>query len=97
MTKKIIITMVLVGGIFVFTSLGVSADLDNPQEARFEFSERSDQTTDKDQLREEHRESNKQRNLEQRKQKLQLAVDNGCITQEEMDEKMQTRNYQKVK
>ncbi len=101
MTKKLIIGMMLLAGIVFLSAGSVFASEDaKPWESMLRFrggNELSAQDMEmskeefhayKNEIREQHRESR----MEERQARLMAAVERGCITEEELAERMQTRN-----
>ncbi len=100
MNKKIIIgTMLLAGIVFMSAGLVSASEGAKPWESMTKFrggGELSAQDTEmlkeefhayRDGIREEHRDSR----MEKRQERLMAAVERGCITEEELTERMQTR------
>ncbi len=100
MNKKIFIGMILLAGV-VFFSVGsvFASEETKPWESMTKFrggDELSAQDLEmpkeefhiyRDGIREEHRESR----MEKREERLMAAVERGCITEDEMEVRMQTR------
>jgi hypothetical protein len=100
MTKKIIVgTVLLAGVVFLSTGLVFASEDAKPWESMTKFrggDEVSAQDLEmtkeefhayRDEIKEEHRESR----MEKREERLQAAVDRGCITEDEMETRMQIR------
>jgi len=100
MTKKLIIGMILLAGIVFFSTGSVFASDDEKPWAsmtRFRGEDslsaqevemsRDDFHAYRDETREVHRQSR----LKERAERLEEAVKSGCITEDEMIERMQTR------
>ncbi len=100
MTKKLIIgTMLLAGVVFLSAGSVFASDEAKPWEGMTKFRggyELSAQEMEmakedfhayRDGIREEHRENR----MEQRQERLMEAVASGCITKDEMEDRMQTR------
>jgi len=101
MTKKLIIGITLLAGIVFFSAGSIFASEDaKPWESMIRFrggDEMSAQDSEmskeafhayRNEAREEHREVR----MQARQERLMAAVESGCITEEEMAARMQTRN-----
>jgi uncharacterized membrane protein len=100
MTKKLIIgTMILTGIVFLSAGSIFAYEGEKPWESMTKFrngKELSAQNMEmtkeefhnyRDEIKEDHRKNR----MEKREERLQAAVERGCITEEELAEKMQTR------
>ncbi len=100
MTKKLIIgTMILVGFVFLSGGLVFASEDVKPWESMIRFRgedklsaqdmevSKEEFHTYRDEIREEHRESR----MEKRQERLMASVEKGCITQDELEVKMQKR------
>ncbi len=100
MTKRLIVGMILLAGVAFLSTGSVFASEDaKPWESMTRFrGEDSFSAQELDMSKEdfhvyrnETREQHRQSRLEQREERLMVAVERGCITESEMLEKMQTR------
>ena len=100
MTKKLIIGIMLLGG-FVFLSTGLvfASEDEKPWESMKRFrGEDSFSAQDMEMSKEDFqayrdvtREQHRQSRLEEREERLMVAVERGCITEGELVSRMQTR------
>ncbi len=100
MTKKLIIgTMLLAGIVFLSTGTVFAFEEAKPWESMTKFRGVNDLSAQgmempkeefhayRNETKEEHRDSR----MEKRQERLMAAVERGCITEEELEERMQTR------
>ncbi len=101
MSKKLIIgTMLLAGVIFLSAGSILASEEAKPWESMLRFRGEDGLSAQemempkeefhlyRDETREQHRESR----MEEREERLMAALERGCITEEEMASRMQTRN-----
>ncbi len=103
MTKKIIIGALVLSAVIFFSGMAMVSASDEeakPYETMERFRGREDKETAKDldidkddfvAYRNEAREAHRQERMENREERLLAAIERGCITEEEMNEKMQKR------
>ncbi len=100
MTKKIFIGMFLLGVISLFSYQVASAGFNGLGDPEFQsfreekMTRASDSGIEKEEffaIRDKSREDHRIERMAQREERLKMAVENGCITQEEMKEKMELR------
>jgi len=100
MIKKIIVGMILLSGVVFLSTGSVFASEDaSPWESltrfrgedSFSAQEMDMSKEDFHTYRNETREQHRQSRLEEREERIMAAIERGCITEEEADEKMQKR------
>ena len=100
MTKRLIIgTMILAGVVFFSTGMVFASEDAKPWESQEAFREETKENAremgmEKEDFlhyRTEAREQHREERMSQREERLQLAVERGCITEGEMESRLQQR------